>query len=395
MSQLAAPTAIVEGAEVIHYVDPVEGFRGYLAFSGGRHRLAAGGFRVQRGLDALALARLAQTMELKERLLGLAVDGAKAGIDYDPHSPGKHEAMRRFLQFLRPYLRERLSLGPDMGTSWPEIEDFARQVGLVSVKGAIARAQGLDYADFLTRLKLLDQEVDGATLGARRAGHALAHAALGAIEAAGLSRATVRVGIQGFGTLGRATAIALTEAGLTPAAVTDEHTCLHHLADHDVADDRRDRRAASSAPLVPVDVQRPEHLFDLPLDVLVLAACEDALGVQRAARINVAAVVVGANLGLSGPVEDLLHHRGIVVVPDFVGGCGGSASMDALFGPPTCPTPSEFLERLGTRMQMLVADVLALSRDRGVTPREAALAMADREVPLGKPYGRWHESQGR
>jgi glutamate dehydrogenase/leucine dehydrogenase len=369
-----APTA-----DVIRYEDPVEGFRGYLAFSGNRHGLAAGGFRVQPGLRGETIVRLAQAMELKERLLGLAVDGAKAGIDYDPHAPGKQAAMRRFLEFVRPHLVERLSLGPDMGTAWPELESVAHQIGLVSVKGAIARAQGLDQADFLARIRLLDVEVDGATLGARRAGHALAHAALGAIEAADLDRGAVRVGIQGFGTLGRATAMALTEAGVTPTAVTDEHTCLHcyeDLARH------------ASPEEVPAEVGPPQQLFELPLDVLVLAACEDALSIEEAPRLQASAVVVGANLALSRPVERLLHRRGVLVVPDFVGGCGGSASMDALFGPAACPTVTEVLEALGTRMRTLVAGVLSTARARRVTPREAALTMAGRDVPPGRPYGR-------
>ncbi len=128
------------------------------------------------------MTRLTEAMTLKERLLGLAVDGAKAGIDYDPQAPGKAEAMRRFLRFLRTHLLERLSLGPDMGTTWPEIEDVARQVGLVSVEGAIARAQELGDDDVRARLRLLDAEIDGATLGERRAGHALAHAALSACD---------------------------------------------------------------------------------------------------------------------------------------------------------------------------------------------------------------------
>ena len=375
-------------AQVIHYRDPVEGFRGYLAVAGHSHRLAAGGFRVQKGLDGTTVTRLAEAMTLKERLLGLAVDGAKAGIDYDPHAPGKAEAMRRFLRFLRPHLLERLSLGPDMGTTWPEIEDVARQVGLVSVKGAVARAQELGDDDFHARLRLLDEEIDGATLGERRAGHALAHAALAAAEAAGITGRAPRIGIQGFGTLGRAAATALAEAGVIATAVTDEHTCLHCYAD-DVDDVRYSEDGRQSAPPVPVDVEPPDQLLELPLEVLVLAACEDAVSEERAERLEVAAVVVGANLGLSAPVEQLLHRRGILVVPDFVGGCGGSASMDALFGPPTCPTAAEVLEALGARMRTLVARVFETSRARRISPREAALALSACEVPPGKPYGRW------
>lgn len=395
MSIEHAPTpAGTTTPQVVRYVDPIEGFGGYLAFSGRCHRLAAGGLRVQRGLDEQTVARLADTMTLKERLLGLAVDGAKAGMDYDPEAPGKPDAVRRFLRFLRPHLLERLSLGPDMGTTWPEIETAAHEVGLVSVKGAIASAQELDDDDFLARLRLLDEEVDGATLGARRAGHALAYATLAAAEAAGIAGRVPRIGIQGFGTLGRATAMALTEAGMTPTAVTDAHTCLHCYPD-DVPGAAPSRSGHRRAPSVPVDVEPPHRMLDLPLDVLVLAACENALSQDRAERLEAAAVVVGANLGLAADVEQLLHRRGILVVPDFVGGCGGSASMDALFGPPTRPTPGEVLQRLGARMRALVARVFDVSRAGSITPRQAALSMCEREIPPGKPYGRWCERDRR
>lgn len=363
-----------EVTTIVRYLDPLEGFRGYLALSGETHLLAAGGLRVDAGLTEDTVVRLAQAMTLKERLLGLAVDGAKAGIDYDPHSPGKRDALRRFLGFLRPHLLGRLSLGPDMGTTWSQIEHAARKVGVPSVKGAVARAQELDDADFRARLALLDVDVDGATLGERRAGHALGSAAFGAVEAAGLSGRAVRVGIQGFGTLGRAAAMALTEAGLTPVAVTDEHTCLH----------RYERLGEMVA-----DVEPPQRLLDLPLDVLVLAACENALSLDQAARLDVAAVVVGANLGLAPDVEELLGRRGILVVPDFVGGCGGSASMDMLFGAPTCPTPAEVLDRLGARMRSLVDRMFDIARADNVSPRQAALAMSAADIPPGKPYGRW------
>lgn len=383
------PSGTASG-RVIHYVDPIEGFRGYLAFAATRHRIAAGGFRVQLGLDEHTVSRLAEAMDRKERILGLAVDGAKAGIDYDPRAPGKHEAMRRFLTFIRPQLLQRLSLGPDMGTSWPEIERIGRQVGVISVKGAIAGAQGLSEPEFLARLALLDAEIDGATLGERRAGHALAHATLAAVDAAGVSRRGVRIGIQGFGTLARGAAVSLAEAGHTPVAISDEHTCLHRYDDELPATGGSSGGPSADPVPVPVDVEAPQRLFELPLDVLVLAACENAVSREEAERLKASVVVVGANLGLSGVIEEVLYRRGILIVPDLVGGCGGSASMDALFGPASCPTPSQVLEQVAATMRVLVARVLETSRARGITSREAALAMSRSDVPPGRPYGGRH-----
>ncbi len=359
-------------ANVVCYTDPVEGWQGWLAVCGDGHRLAAGGLRMQPGVSESTVVHLAEAMWLKQRLLGLAVDGAKAGIDRDPGLPGKREALCRFLGFLRPHLMDGLSLGPDVNMTWTELEESARRVGIPSVKFAVARTQGLDEADFAARLRLLDADVAGATMAERRAGHALAAATLEAIEAAGVARQDVRIGIQGFGTLGRATAMSLTESGLTPTAVTDAHTCLNVHEEDGVT-------VADALP--------PQRLCDLPLDVLVLAACEDAISVERAARLDLSAVVVGANLGLAPAVEDLLHRRGVLVVPDFVGGCGGSASVDAIFGPPACPTPAQVLESLGRRVRALVREMFELSGDRGITPRQAALLMSQRKVPPGKPYG--------
>ncbi|MDP8969539.1 MAG: hypothetical protein M3N52_03380, partial [Actinomycetota bacterium] len=158
------------GITLFDHRDPVTGAAGFLAYDGRHNPLAAGGFRVQSGLRAATVVQLAQTMTHKQQLLGLAVDGAKCGLDLDPRDPGKREAMRRFLRFLRPHLLDRFSMGPDMGTSWSEVEELAREEGLPTVKIAIARAQGLPEREVCARLALLDRIFGGLTLGQRRAG---------------------------------------------------------------------------------------------------------------------------------------------------------------------------------------------------------------------------------
>jgi len=377
----------------VEYVDPQEGFSGYLAFAGQGDRLAAGGLRVRSGLVADTVVALAEAMSLKERLLGLAVDGAKAGIDYDPESPNKREALRRFVRFLRPYLLTRLSLGPDLGTTWTEIEEVAHEEGMMSVKMAIAPAQGLSELDFLQRMGVLSTPVNGFTLAQRRAGHALAHAALTAAVVAGCEVLRLRVALQGFGSVGRGVLLALAEAGVSICAVADEHACL--FSDHGL-----DSRSLLSLPHgVAVSEGRssgarlgpPEVVTELQADVLVLAACEDAITLDQASGLPVRVVAVGANLGLAPLVEQSLHSRGIVVVPDFVGGCGGSASMDALFGAPLCPTPEWVLDHVAARMRELVTATLSISTAESVTPRDAAMALCEACPDLSgrKPYGYW------
>jgi len=377
-------------AELLEYEDRQAGVRGFLAYAGRSAPLAAGGFRVQRGLRAETIVALAETMALKARVLGVNVDGAKCGIDYDPAAPGKHEAMRRFLRFLRPHLRGRLSLGPDMGTAFDEIEGLARQEGISSVKAAIARAQGLEREDVLRRLELLDEPVGPLTLGQRRAGHALAQATLVALRHTGAARRQPRCALQGFGTLGRAAALSLHEAGVLITAISDEHGSVHREAGLDVAGMLR---APAGQPVAdhrsrgtPAAVLAP---FRLAVDVVVLAACEDGLALRQAAELPADAVVVGANCGLSAPVESLLHERGLVVVPDFVGGAGGSAAMDALFAPASAPDARSVLDRTAAIMDVLTDRVLVRARASGLSSRQAALELAGERLLAhdARPYG--------
>ena len=101
------------------------------------------------------------------------------------------------------------------------------------------------------------------------------------------------------------------------------------------------------------------------------------------------AVVCGANLAVSREAEDLLHERGVIVVPDFVAGCGGSLSMDGLFGPAITPTGEEVLGYVDARMRSIVTEVLSRSRDRGITARQAAMEICSSapRMPEERPYG--------
>lgn len=108
---------------VLEYVDSATGgASGYLLNDRTDCRLAAGRCRMQPGLTVDTLVALADRMTLKQRVLGLNVDGAQCGIDFDPQAPGSRQLLTRFLDFLRPQLETRFSMGCDMGTrsgSWP------------------------------------------------------------------------------------------------------------------------------------------------------------------------------------------------------------------------------------------------------------------------------------
>jgi glutamate dehydrogenase/leucine dehydrogenase len=374
---------------VIEYKDPVEGFSGWLVYDGTDCRLAAGGCRVQSGLTVDALSMLATRMTLKERLLGINVDGAKCGMDYDPRAPGKEAALRRFLAFLRYEIMGRFSMGCDMGTRWEELEALAARERIPSIKYAIRSAQGLTDEDYFARLRMLDEPVGILTLAQRRAGHALAQAAVAAARASDLP-APLSCSLQGFGNLGRAAAYSLLEEGVRITAIADEFGCVADVRGLDVARMLASPHGAPVTTIAGEATRLPSGaLFELPTDLLVLAGSENAMTIEQASSLVTPVVVVGANCGLAHGVETRLHESGVFVVPDFVGGIGGSASMEALFGPVNRPSPEVVLDSVTEIVQQIVAQVARVARTQGESPRTVATQLAANAPvrPDERPYG--------
>ncbi len=368
------------------YHDRVHDVLGWLVYDAD-YPLSAGGCRVQAGLTPADLAVLASRMTLKQRVLQTNVSGAKCGLAMDPQAPYRTEVLRGFLAFLADELRHRFSMGCDMGTSFTELDRLAAEAGVPSIKYAVKAVQGLDDDDFFSRMGLLDARVGLLTLGERRAGHALAHAALTAGLYLGRP-APLTVAVQGFGNLGRGAAYSIAEAGARVVALADEFGCVAHPAGIDVmnlpATTRSVGDLAAGAPLLP-----REAIADQPVDVLILAAGADGLSGEQAATAPAGAVAVGANCGLSPVAEQILAGRGVLVVPDFIGGIGGSASMEALFGPARAPTAAEVLDDVRVLMVELVSDLI-VTADRSGTSLSAAAAELAKAAPLSpgaRPYG--------
>jgi glutamate dehydrogenase (NAD(P)+) len=375
--------------------DSAEGFRGYLAIDRLTHAVAAGRFRVQKGLTAAHVARMARNMTLKHRLAGNRVDGAKSGIYYDPALPGKRNAMKRFLGAIRPYIITSYSMGPDMNTTLAEIDPIASELDIPSVKMAVARAQGLDLEEFLYRYRVLQEEIDGLALDGQRSGHGVAVACLATLRGMGVPIPEATAAIQGFGSVGSACARSLSRAGVRILAISDEDRSL--ICDDDgglpIPGLLEGRGSLSLIGLeTPPDSCRlasRDAIFRVPCDLFIPAAVENGIRADSARAMNVKAVVEAANLSVSRGAEDVFRERDILVIPDIVAGAGGVMSIGGLFGARQRPRAKDVLNHMETRMEALVSSVYRESRATGETPRTVALRMCARMPDRAglPPYG--------
>jgi len=384
-------TSDCTAALVLEYTDPVEGFKGWFVRDTLAHRLCAGGVRIQTGLTRNRLCDMARNMTRKMRLAGLGVDGAKCGIDYDPRLPQKRQALGRFMKAILPFVKDCYSMGPDLNVDMGELDSIGANLGISSVKMAVAAAMGWELAYFVERYGILHQQINGWTLNQLRAGAGVAQASITVLESLHILPSRATVAIQGFGMLAKACAYFLNKAGVRIAGFADYQKSL---IGPDNGSLEIDRLLLEKSTLLPESGEMnckqraPDAIYEVVCDIFIPAAVENAITPEVAARLQTAAVVPGANLAVPPESESILHDRGIVVLPDFLAGCGGSISMEGLFGPKSHPEPEAVLAHVRKRMTSLVAKVLARSRELHISPTAAALQYCDEAIILGdgKPY---------
>jgi glutamate dehydrogenase (NAD(P)+) len=380
-------------ALIVQYTDPIEEFQAWLVIDGLNHPLAAGGMRVQQSLTLEHLQKMARNMTKKMRVWGLPINGAKSGIAYDPASPGKDEAVRRFMQAIKPYIVERYSMGGDLNTNMPHLDQIAQSIGIPSIKTAVAGAQGMTLSYFDERYAILEQAVIGNwSLGQLRAGYGVGMAALALLDYLEIEPQKATAAVQGFGTLAKASMVGLLEANVQIKAIADAEKCIRF---DDLQAFDFDALLAHEGTLLPefqsgdgISVLPRDEIFSSDTDVLMLEAIENAITADNAANVRARGVVPGANLAVTTEAEAILYGRGVPVLPCFVAGSGGTVAMNGLFGPTEHPTPREVLEYVKTAMAAKVRELLVESALADLTPTQVAERLVEDEPPVNRsiPY---------
>jgi glutamate dehydrogenase (NAD(P)+) len=126
-----------------------------------------------------------------------------------------------------------------------------------------------------------------------------------------------------------------------------------------------------------------EELLELPCDILVLAAREDQVTEENAARVQAKLVVEGANGPTSLEADAILAERGIPILPDILTNAGGVTvsyfewvqDLGRLFW-----GRDEIRDKLAAKLNDAFDRVWEISTERSITLRTAALVAGIREV---------------
>jgi glutamate dehydrogenase (NAD(P)+) len=353
--------------KVVCVSDRRSGMRGVLVIDNTARGVGKGGTRMSPHLSVFEVARLARTMTWKWAGVDLFHGGAKAGILGDPTAPNKEEVLRAFARALSNEVPTEYVFGLDMGLTEKDAAIIVDELGDRGAAVGLPRALGgLPYDEL------------GVT------GYGVAEATDAAAAAISLPIAGATVAIQGFGAVGQAAAERLVELGAVVVAVSTAEGAILDADGIDIPKLVELRQHVGDGCVVEYGGSvAPAAALTSEAQILIPAAREDVIDEDLASSTSARLVVEGANMPTTGAALDVLHGRGVTVVPDFIANAGGivaaAHSMDARYSPFTVD-PDAVFPMVSAKMRENTVTVVTEARNRKLTTHAAAQDIAQERV---------------
>lgn len=347
---------------IIHISDVKSGLKAIVVVDNTAVGPTIGGTRMSLQVTTAEVARLARAMTLKNAMARLPHGGGKSGIIADPATSNKEAIIRAFARKIK-HISEYIP-GPDMGTN---------ETDMAYIKDEIDRAVGLPR-----ELGGIPLDQIGST------GYGVAVSTELAAEYIDLELKGARLIVEGFGSVGKHTALFLAEKGVVLIAASDSKGTVYNSDGLDIEALIKVKESSGSViNYKDGEILLTTDLFNISADIFVPAARPDVITQSNADILDVKLIVQGANIPITPVAEKLLHERGVLNIPDFVANAGGviTASVEYHGG-----SEKEAFERIRETIQAITKEVLDMAYKNNLTPREAAESIARQRVKQAMMY---------
>ncbi len=287
-----------------------------------------GGIRFHPQVDMEEVKALAAWMTIKTAVVGIPLGGAKGGVIVNPKELSEAELerlTRKYTQLIAPAIGPDKDIpAPDVGTN-PQImswiaDEYSKIVGKPSP--GVVTGKPLDKG------------------GSRGRGSATAQGGVFVlneyVKENGIDMKETKVVIQGFGNAGGVAAKLLVENGYTVLGASDSQggiLCTHGIDPNELLTCKIEKESVKNCGIHAEDIHdqdgmsckmvNNEELLETECDVLVLAALENQITVKNADKIKAKVVLELANGPISPEADEILHKKGIIVLPDILANAGG------------------------------------------------------------------------
>jgi len=348
-------------------------FEGYRVQHNTSRGPGKGGVRFHQDVTLSEVMALSAWMTVKNAAVNVPYGGAKGGIRVDPKtlSPGELQRMTR------RYTSEiNIIIGPNKDIPAPDVN--TNEQIMAWMMDTYSMNQGSTASGVVTGKPISL----GGSLGRREAtGRGVFVVGCEAASKRGLDIKGARVAVQGFGNVGGIAARLFSEAGAKVVAVQDHVSTVVRESGLDVVALQEYVLQTGSV----AGFRGGEEIADRALfwatdcDILIPAALEQQINVDNAQTIRAKIILEGANGPTTPAADDILHDKGVLIVPDVIANAGGVTvsyfewvqDFSSFFW-----TEDEINLRLTRIMREAFSSVWQLAEEKKVSLRTAAFIMA-------------------
>jgi len=339
-----------------------------------------GGVRYHQDVTLSEVMALSAWMSVKNAAVNVPYGGAKGGIRVDPRKLSRGELER----VTRRYTSEiGIIIGPNTDIPAPDVN--TNEQIMAWMMDTYSMNQGQTATGVVTGKPI----TLGGSLGRREAtGRGVFVVGTEAARRVGLSIEGARVAVQGFGNVGGIAARLFQEAGAKVISVQDHTGSLHRASGIDtVALLEHVAKTGGVGGFTGADPVSSEEFWTIESDILIPAALENQITEKNAGRIKTKIVVEGANGPTTTAADDILHDKGVLVIPDVVANAGGVTvsyfewvqDFSSFFW-----TEDEINQRLERVMREAFNAVWQVASENQVSMRTAAFIVACKRILMAR-----------
>ena len=294
----------------------IQVFEGYRVQHNFARGPAKGGIRYAPDVSLDEVRALAAWMTWKCAVVNVPFGGAKGGIICDPQQMSIGELER----MTRRYAAELLDfIGPEKDVPAPDMNTNEQTMAWIMDTYSM-------HARHTVNAVVTGKPIDlGGSAGRREAtGRGILFVVNEAIKRYKMTPAETRVVVQGSGNVGGIGAELLHKTGYKVVAISDIHGGIYNRNGVDIPKALEYLRTTRSFEgYEGVEFVNNQELLELECDVLVPAATENQISSQNADQLKCKVLAEGANGPTTAAADQILHEKGIFVIPDILANAGG------------------------------------------------------------------------
>ncbi|HEY8608706.1 MAG TPA: Glu/Leu/Phe/Val dehydrogenase [Noviherbaspirillum sp.] len=348
-------------------------FEGYRVQHNTSRGPGKGGVRFHQDVTLSEVMALSAWMTVKNAAVNVPYGGAKGGIRVNPKTLSNGELQR----MTRRYTSEiNIIIGPNKDIPAPDVN--TNEKIMAWMMDTYSMNQGSTASGVVTGKPISL----GGSLGRREAtGRGVYVVGCEAAARRGLDIHGARIAVQGFGNVGAIAARLFAEAGAKVVAVQDHMGTVYRDTGLDVpALEQHVAQHGSVSGFPSAEaIEDRSRFWEIDCDILIPAALEQQITEANANKIRAKIILEGANGPTTPAADDILHEKGVLIVPDVIANAGGVTvsyfewvqDFSSFFW-----TEDEINQRLTRIMREAIAAVWHIADEKKVSLRTAAFIVA-------------------